>query len=61
MLDEKGLLTLRSRAVNIPILDIQKVADTRSNLQLINIGLPLLGLLGFGLAYGAWRKRKYGR
>ncbi|MBT8234749.1 MAG: gliding motility-associated ABC transporter substrate-binding protein GldG [Bacteroidia bacterium] len=61
MLDEKGLLTLRSRAVNIPTLDIQKVADTRSTWQLINIGLPLLILLGFGLAYKAWRKRKYGR
>ena len=61
MLDEKGLLALRSRAVNISTLDIQKVADTRSTWQLINIGLPLLVLLGFGMGYRAWRKRKYGR
>ncbi|WP_297696215.1 gliding motility-associated ABC transporter substrate-binding protein GldG [uncultured Eudoraea sp.] len=61
MLDERGLVALRSRAVNIPTLDLQKVADTRSTWQMINIGVPLMVLLGFGFTYKAWRKRKYGR
>ncbi|MDH3697412.1 MAG: gliding motility-associated ABC transporter substrate-binding protein GldG [Flavobacteriaceae bacterium] len=61
MLDEGGLVALRSRAVNIPTLDLQKVSDTRSSWQLINIGLPLLILLAFGLTNKWWRKRIYGQ
>jgi hypothetical protein len=61
MLDEGGLVALRSRAVNIPTLDLQKVSDTRSNWQLINLGLPLLILMAFGLTNNWWRKRIYGQ
>ncbi|WP_037320605.1 gliding motility-associated ABC transporter substrate-binding protein GldG [Salegentibacter sp. Hel_I_6] len=59
MLDDTGLIDIRSKEVNIPFLDDQKTANEREKWQGINIILPLilLGLFAFGFNY--FRKRKY--
>ncbi|HKL34822.1 MAG TPA: gliding motility-associated ABC transporter substrate-binding protein GldG [Salegentibacter sp.] len=59
MLDDSGLIDIRSKEINIALLDDQKTADEREKWQVINIILPLiiLGLFAFGFNY--FRKRKY--
>ena len=59
MLDDSGLIDIRSKEINIAFLDDQKTADEREKWQVINIILPLiiLGLFAFGFNY--FRKRKY--
>jgi len=61
LLDDTGLIEVRSRKVEIPLLDQEKIADHRLKWQLLNIALPLLSLLLFGWLFNAYRKRKYGR
>jgi ABC-2 type transport system permease protein len=59
MLDDRGLIDIRSKEINIAFLDDQRTADEREKWQVINIILPLiiLGLFAFGFNY--FRKKKY--
>jgi len=59
LLDDNGLINIRSKEISVPFLDPQKVAEQRVVWQLVNILLPLvlLGVFGFGFNY--FRKRKY--
>lgn len=59
LLDDSGLLNLRTKEVKIAFMDTDKVAQERTFWQFINIGVPLLllGIFGFGFTY--FRKRKY--
>lgn len=59
LLDETGLINLRSRSLEIAFLNKEKVANERYKWQFINIILPILLLLLFSLAYTYLRKRKY--
>ncbi|SFR48305.1 gliding-associated putative ABC transporter substrate-binding component GldG [Robiginitalea myxolifaciens] len=59
LLDDQGLLDLRRKEVDIPLLDPEKTAENKMRWQLLNIGLPLLLLLGIGLTFNALRKRRY--
>lgn len=61
MLDDTGLINIRAKRVAIPFLDTQKVASEKTRWQLINIGVPLLLTVVFGLFFTTYRKRKYGR
>jgi gliding-associated putative ABC transporter substrate-binding component GldG len=60
MLDDTGLLGVRSKTVDIPLLDQEKVADERTGWQLVNVVLPLLLILLSGWLYNMLRRRKYG-
>lgn len=59
LLDDNGLISIRSKDVDLPLLDKEKVYENYTFAQLITIGLPLaiLGLFGFLFTY--LRKRKY--
>ncbi len=61
LLDDTGLLSIRTRKVDIPVLDPEKIASQRLKWQLLNIALPLAVLFLFGWVLNAWRQRKYGR
>ncbi|WP_299534585.1 gliding motility-associated ABC transporter substrate-binding protein GldG [Ulvibacterium sp.] len=60
LLDDTGLINIRSKKVAIPLLDAQKIAAEKTKWQLINIGVPILLTLIFGLVFNYWRRRKYG-
>ena len=60
MLDDGGLINIRSKKVAVPYLDEKKIADQKSKWQLVNIGVPLVSVLVFGLGFNYLRKRKYG-
>ncbi len=59
LLDDTGLINIRNKKVAIPFLETQKIAEEKMKWQLINIGVPILLTLIFGLIFNYWRKRKY--
>ena len=61
LLDENGLINIRSKEVSLPILDKEKVYADYTLSQIITVGLPLAILLVFGILFTYLRKRKYAR
>jgi len=61
LLDDTGLINIRSKDVELPLLDKEKVYQRYSTTQFITIGVPILILALFGLAFTFVRKRKYSR
>ena len=61
LLDDTGIMSLRTKKITIPFLDIPKVVATRTFWQGLNVLGPLVLLGIFGLVFIIWRKRKYGR
>ncbi|MBZ4037578.1 gliding motility-associated ABC transporter substrate-binding protein GldG [Flavobacterium sp. 17A] len=61
LLDDTGLINIRSKDVELPLLDKEKVYQSYTLTQFITIGVPILILLLFGLAFTFIRKRKYSK
>ncbi|RXM47831.1 gliding motility-associated ABC transporter substrate-binding protein GldG [Flavobacterium sp. YO12] len=61
LLDDTGLINIRSKDVELPLLDKEKVYENYTTTQFITIGLPILILLVFGLIFTFIRKRKYSK
>lgn len=59
MLDQNGVLEARSKEVKLRLLNTVKAKEERTKWQLINIVLPLVLLILFGLIFQFIRKRKY--
>ncbi|MBT8319180.1 MAG: gliding motility-associated ABC transporter substrate-binding protein GldG, partial [Gramella sp.] len=59
LLDDTGLIDIRSKEINLAFLDKEKTAQQREQWQLINLAGPLLVLLLFGFAFQYYRRRKY--
>lgn len=60
LLDDTGLINIRSKEVNLPLLDKEKVYKNYTKSQVITVGLPIAILAFFGLVFIYLRKRKYG-
>ena len=61
LLDDTGLINIRSKAVNLPLLDKEKVYSNYTLAQVITVGLPIIILGFFGLLFTYIRKRKYAK
>lgn len=61
LLDDTGLINIRSKDLDLPLLDKEKVYENYSLIQSITIGLPILILTIFGFLFTFLRKRKYSR
>lgn len=59
LLDDTGLIDIRSKEISIAFLNPDKIADKKLKWQLINILLPLVLLAIFGVVFISLRKRKY--
>ena len=59
LLDDNGLINIRSKDVSLPILDKQRVQDNYSQTQLLTVGLPIVLLGIFGMLFSYLRKKKY--
>ncbi len=59
MLDDKGLIAIRSRELKIRLLDLEKVKDERLFWQMVNTLIPVILLLLMALLNTWWRKTKY--
>ena len=61
LLDDNGLINIRSKEVDLPILDSNKVQENYTFSQIITVGVPIVILLVFGLVFTFLRKRKYSK
>jgi len=61
LLDDDGLINIRSKEIAIAFLDEQKITNERTKWQLINIAVPLLLLAIFGFIFNYFRKIKYAK
>ena len=61
LLDDSGLINIRSKDVDLPLLDKEKVYENYTRTQMLTIGLPILILLLFGVVFTFLRKRKYSK
>jgi ABC-2 type transport system permease protein len=59
LLDDNGLINIRSKEIAVAFLDQQKITSQKTKWQLINIALPLVLLGIFGFAFNYFRKKKY--
>lgn len=59
LLDDTGLINIRSKELDIAFLDRAKVAEEKTKWQLINIALPLILFGIFGLGFNYLRRKKY--
>ena len=59
LLDDEGMLQLRSREVTLRLLDKKKISLQRGKWQIINVMMPLMLLISFGLIQFYFRKRKF--
>jgi len=59
LLDDSGLINIRTKEIAVPFLDHQKAGNERTKWQLINLLLPLGLLAIFGILFSYYRKRKY--
>ncbi len=59
LLDDEGLLQIRSREVKLRLLDKKKVNLQKTKWKLTNVALPLIIIIVFGLLQFYLRKKKY--
>ncbi|MDI6050301.1 gliding motility-associated ABC transporter substrate-binding protein GldG [Flavobacterium sp. XS2P24] len=61
LLDDTGLINIRSKDLDLPLLDKEKVYENYTRTQILTIGLPILILGLFGVVFTFLRKRKYSK
>lgn len=61
LLDDTGLINIRSKDVDLPLLDKEKVYQNYTWAQLITIGLPIVIVFVFGLLFTYLRRREYSK
>lgn len=59
LLDDSGLIDIRSKEVSIAFLNVERIAEERSLWQLLNVVLPILLLSIVAFLFGFYRKKKY--
>lgn len=61
LLDDTGLINIRSKDLDLPLLDKEKVYESYTTTQILTIGLPLFILGLFGVVFTFLRKKKYAK
>jgi ABC-2 type transport system permease protein len=61
LLDDEGMLQLRSREIKLRLLDKKKIKQQRTKWQATNVALPLILVIVFGMLQFYFRKRKYSK
>ena len=59
LLDDTGLINIRSKTIKIDFLDKQKAFEESGKWQLINIISPLIFLALFGLIFNYYRRKRF--
>ena len=59
LLDDTGLINIRSKEISVAFLDKEKVVKEKTFWKSLNIGAPLVLLALFGFVFNYFRKRKY--
>ncbi|WP_340202463.1 gliding motility-associated ABC transporter substrate-binding protein GldG [Ascidiimonas sp. W6] len=59
LLEDTGLINIRSKKIIIPFLDKEKVSAQKTGWLLVNVALPLVILAIFGSLFHVYRKKTY--
>ena len=59
LVDESGILDMRSREFKLRLLDKTKIQNEKTRWQVINSVLPVLFIIAFAFLVTYLRKRKY--
>jgi gliding-associated putative ABC transporter substrate-binding component GldG len=59
LMDDRGLINLRTKEVKIPMLDKVKVYQDYNYIQMLTFGLPVLLIAVFGLIFTFLRRRSF--
>lgn len=59
LLDDSGLIDIRSKEISIAFLDIEKASAEREKWQILNLCVPLLLLLTGAFGFNYFRKKRY--
>jgi len=59
LLDDNGLINIRSKEIAIAFLDTEKISSQKTKWQIVNIALPLVLLVLFGIGFKFLRKKRY--
>lgn len=59
LLDDNGLIDLRTKEVKIPMLDKMKVSQVYNTIQLMVLIIPIVIVMVFGVIFIVLRKRKF--
>lgn len=59
LLDDDGLINIRSKEINIAFMNQDKIAAEKTKWQAINIALPLVLLGIFGFVFNYFRRKRY--
>ncbi|WP_460218649.1 gliding motility-associated ABC transporter substrate-binding protein GldG [Psychroserpens sp. MEBiC05023] len=59
LLNDDGLINIRTKEVKLAFLDPNKIADQKSKWQIINIAVPLVILGLFGFFFNYFRRKRY--
>lgn len=61
LLDDNGLINIRSKDVDLPLLNKEEVYKNYTMAQMVTVGFPIVILAIFGFLFTFLRKRKYSR
>lgn len=61
LFDESGVISARNREVKLRLLDSARAREEKGFWQALNVGLPLILLVIFGMGYNYLRRRRYAR
>ncbi len=61
MLDDSGLISIRSRELTLRLLDFNRLKSEKQYWQLLNTVTPIVLVILFGIIYAWLRRRKYAR
>jgi gliding-associated putative ABC transporter substrate-binding component GldG len=59
LLDDSGLIGARSKEIKLRLLDIDKLRKERARWQFLNVVIPVLLVVLYGIIRFYWRKRRY--
>jgi len=61
LMGDTSLIDIRQRTVMIRRLNEDRVISERKYWQMVNVGLPILLIIAFGIGQNYYRRRKYTR
>src|SRR5690606_7989435 len=59
LLDDTGLINIRSKKISIAFLDKEKVSKYKNYWKSLNMGLPIIMIAFCGIGFTYFRKNKY--
>ena len=59
LLDNYGLMDARTKSMKLRLLDQVEVTDHKLKWQIINVVLPVLLVIVFGVLFSLWRRKRY--